>query len=88
MPAASSPVSHANVPSLAQTPANAFASPSGHSLSGSSGILVEHAAATTEAFDATHNMHRRGEDETFYCVDACEGLFSQAVSPLIEDSGI
>ena len=57
MPAASSPVSHANVPSLAQTPANAFASPSGHSLSGSSGILVEHAAATTEAFDATHNTH-------------------------------
>jgi hypothetical protein len=57
MPAASSPISQANVPSLAQTPANAFASPSGHSLSGSSGILVEHAAAITEAFDATHSTH-------------------------------
>ena len=57
MPAASSPISQANVPSLIQTPANAFASPSGHSLSGSSGILVEHVAATTEAFDATHNTH-------------------------------
>ena len=56
MPAASSPASQANVPSLAQTPANAFASPGGHSLSGSSGILVEH-AATTEAFDATHSTH-------------------------------
>ncbi|GAB7328847.1 hypothetical protein MBLNU13_g00726t3 [Cladosporium sp. NU13] len=57
MPAVSSPVSQANVPNLAQTPANAFASPSGHSLSGSSGILIEHAAATTEAFDATHSTH-------------------------------
>lgn len=57
MPAVSSPVSQAHVPSLAQTPANAFASPGGHSLSGSSGILIEHAAATTEAFDATHSTH-------------------------------
>jgi hypothetical protein len=56
MPTSSSPASQANIHSLAQTPANAFASPSGHSLSGSSGILVEH-AATTEAFDATPNTH-------------------------------
>jgi hypothetical protein len=57
MPAASSPISQGNATSLAQTPANTFASPGGHSLSGSSGILVEHAAATTEAFDATHSTH-------------------------------
>jgi hypothetical protein len=56
MPTASSPASQANLPSSAQTPANAFASPSGHSLSGSSGYLVEHAAAI-EAFDATPNAH-------------------------------
>jgi hypothetical protein len=57
MPPASSPSSQTNIHSLAQTPANAFASPGGHSLSGSSGILVEHTGATTETFDATHNTH-------------------------------
>ena len=56
MPAASSPASQVNVHSLAQTPGTAFASPGGHSLSGSSGILIEH-SATTEAFDATPNTH-------------------------------
>lgn len=55
MPAASSPASHGNAPSLAQTPANTFASPS-HSLSGSSGVYLEH-AALTDAFDATPNTH-------------------------------
>jgi hypothetical protein len=56
LPAASSPVSHGSVPSLAQTPANAFASPSNHSLSISSGAYAEHATAT-DAFDATHSTH-------------------------------
>jgi hypothetical protein len=56
LPTASSPVSHGSVPSLAQTPANAFASPSNHSLSISSGAYAEHATAT-DAFDATHSTH-------------------------------
>jgi len=56
MPTASSPTYHAHVPSLAQTPANAFNSPSGHSVSGSSGVFTDH-AASTEAFDATPNTH-------------------------------
>jgi hypothetical protein len=56
MPSASSPASHGNVPSLAQTPANAFASPSSHSQSVSSGAYAEHANAT-DAFDATHSTH-------------------------------
>jgi hypothetical protein len=56
MPSASSPTAHGNVPSLAQTPANAFASPSSHSLSTPSGAYAEHATAT-DAFDATHSTH-------------------------------
>jgi hypothetical protein len=55
LPAASSPASHGNAPSSTQTPVNAFASPNGHSLSGSSGVYVDH--VSTEAFDATHNTH-------------------------------
>ena len=56
MPTTPSPINHQNIPSLAQTPANNFASPGSRSLSGSSGVFVDHAAAT-DAYDATPNTH-------------------------------
>lgn len=56
MPTGSSPSSQGYNIGPAQTPGNVFASPGAHSVADSSGILIDHVAAT-DAVDATTNTH-------------------------------